>query len=150
MCQQSPRPPPPQDKGDALLNYENEIIATNDVARAEGGEALPYVVPGDNVRVAFPVAAVDGNLARFPRHSRAAAEAAARAFVDYLFTPAAQQEFVDAGFRPVARVARPRAFPKARHLVSVEADLGGWAAVQAKFFDSGALLDGIMDEVAGR
>jgi sulfate transport system substrate-binding protein len=141
---------PPQEKGDALLNYENEIIATNDAAVAEGGEPLPYVVPPDNVRVAFPVAAVDGNLSRFPRHSRAAAAAAAAAFVEYLFSPAAQQEFVDAGFRPVRRVARPRAFPRAPRLASVETDLGGWAAVQAKFFDSGALLDGIMDEVAGR
>lgn len=152
--QTNPLPHPPQhqqDKGDALLNYENEIIATNDAAVAEGGAALPYVVPADvNVRVTVPVAVVDGNIALWPAHSRAAAKDAATAFVDYMFTPAAQQELADAGFRPVVKVPRPRRFPKVSRLVSVEKDMGGWAAVQARFFDSGAALDGIMNEVIGR
>ena len=118
---------------------------------AEGGKALPYVVPPDvNVRVAVPVAVVDGNIALWPPHSRAAAGDAARAFVQYLFTAEAQQALADTGFRPVARVARPPRLPRPRTLLSVERDMGGWASVQARFFESGAMLDGIMDEVAGR
>ena len=109
------------------------------------------MVPTDvNVRVTVPVAVVDGNIALWPAHSRAAARDAAHAFVDYLFTPAAQQELSDAGFRPVARVPRPRRFPRVRTLLSVEKDMGGWASVQRRFFDSGAVLDGIMNEVTGR
>ena len=143
--------PTPQNKGDALLNYENEIIATNDAAVAEGGAALPYVVPSDvNVRVTIPAAVVDGNIALWSPHSRETARNAASAFVDYLFTGEAQQELADAGFRPVRKVRRPRTFPRVSRLVSVEDNMGGWAAVQARFFDSGAELDGIMNEVIGR
>ena len=123
--------------GDALLNYENEIIATN-----EAGEVspLPYVVPPSNIKVKMPVATVDGNLRRWPSYSRKAAEDAARAFVEYCFTPEAQQELNDAGFRPVVKVRKPRHFPKVKKLLSVEEDFGGWDAV----------LDRINDAVAGR
>lgn len=133
--------------GDALLNYENEIIATN-----EAGEVspLPYVVPPSNIKVKMPVATVDGNLRRWPSYSRKAAEDAARAFVEYCFTPEAQQELNDAGFRPVVKVRKPRHFPKVKKLLSVEEDFGGWDAVQEKMFSAGGVLDRINDAVAGR
>ncbi len=38
-----------QGQGDALLNYENEVIFTN--ASYPPGDALPYVAPQHNVRV---------------------------------------------------------------------------------------------------
>jgi sulfate/thiosulfate transport system substrate-binding protein len=140
-----------QDKGDALLNYENEIIATNEAGEVE--DPLPYVVPPDNVRVTMPVALVSANLDRFPAHSRTAAKEAADAFLRFLFTPEAQAEFVAAGFRPVGPLPRGvpgRKFPKVRRLVDVDAHLGGWDAVQARFFASGALLDDLQNELSGR
>jgi len=136
-----------QGKGDALLNYENEIIATNEAGEVD---PLPYVVPPTNIRVAMPVATVDGNLRRWPSYSRDIAIDAAKAFVEYLFTPEAQQELNDAGFRPVVKIKKPRNFPKVRKLLSVEDDFGGWDAVQAKFFSAGGILDKINDAVAGR
>ena len=147
-----------QNKGDALLNYENEIIATNEAGDVE--VPLPYVVPGDNIRVTLPVALVQANLDRFPSHSRDAATAAAKAFLEFLFTPEAQAEFVAVGFRPVGRLPKKtkggkdaptthnRKFLKVKRLIDVDRDMGGWDAVQARFFAGGALLDDLQDELA--
>ena len=105
-----------QNKGDALLNYENEIIATNEAGDVE--TPLPYVVPADNIRVTLPIALVTANLDRFPPHSRDAAREAAQAFLEFLFTPEAQAEFGRSASGPWAscprrkgqhrRAARPR------------------------------------------
>jgi sulfate transport system substrate-binding protein len=38
-----------QGRGDALLNYENEVIFTN--RQYPPAERLPYVVPAHNIRV---------------------------------------------------------------------------------------------------
>ncbi len=155
-----------QNKGDALLNYENEIIATNEAGDVE--EPLPYVVPADNVRITLPVALVAANLDRFPLHSRAAAREAAQAFLEFLFTPEAQAEFVASGFRPVGPLPKggggkegnggrsgkstttARKFVKVRRLVDVDAHMGGWDAVQARFFANGSLLDDLQNELSGR
>ena len=111
---------------------------------------MPYVVPPSNIKVKMPVATVDGNLRRWPAYTRKAAEDAAKAFVEYLFTPEAQQELNDAGFRPVVKIKRPRNFPKVKKLLSVEEDFGGWDAVQKKMFSAGGVLAKINDAVAGR
>ena len=37
-----------QNIGDVLLNYENEVVLTNEMY---GAEALPYIVPDNNVNV---------------------------------------------------------------------------------------------------
>ena len=50
-------------------------------------------------QVQCPVAIVDGNLDRVPAKARAATRAAAEAFIQYLFQPAAQREFAACGFR---------------------------------------------------
>ncbi len=123
-------------QGDVLLNYENEVL----LARARG-KKLEYIVPEVNLVIAHPVAIVDKNVER--HGNRAAVEA----FVQFLYTPAAQREFAKAGFRPVeATVAQDpefvRQFPQLKRLGTVE-DYGGWAAVQQKFFDDGALFDQI-------
>lgn len=152
-----------QNKGDALLNYENEIIATNEAGDVE--TPLPYVVPADNIRVTLPIALVTANLDRFPPHSRDAAREAAQAFLEFLFTPEAQAEFVAVGFRPVGKLPKKkraaqaggaaapgqdlthRKFVKVKRLVDVDAHMGGWDAVQARFFAGGALLDDLQDEL---
>ena len=47
------------------------------------------------MQIEFPVAIVDKNIDRKKPETRVAAEA----FLQYLFTPTAQQEFMDCGFR---------------------------------------------------
>ncbi len=127
-------------QGDVLLNYENEVL----LARAQG-KKLEYIVPEVNLVIAHPIAIVDKNVER--HGNRGAVEA----FVQFLYTPAAQREFAKAGFRPVeAAVAQDpefrRQFPKIKHLGTVE-DYGGWAAVQRKFFSEGAVFDQIQAQL---
>eukprot|EP00884_Botryococcus_braunii_P006268 jgi/Botrbrau1/15642/Bobra.4_1s0027.2 len=85
-----------QQLGDVLLNYENEVILTNETYK---DNPMPYVVPNNNVRVQMPVAIVDKNVALAPKQVRQATVDAAEAFVNFLFTPVAQEEFVKCGIR---------------------------------------------------
>jgi sulfate/thiosulfate transport system substrate-binding protein len=121
-----------QGQGDALINYENEVILA-----AQKGEKLPYVIPQVNISIDNPIAVVDKNVDK--HGTREVAEA----FVKYLFTPEAQREFAKAGFRPVdPTVAKEYAnkFPKVQTLATAQ-DFGGWDAIQKKFFEDGAVFD---------
>ncbi|MFS8923085.1 sulfate ABC transporter substrate-binding protein [Synechococcus sp. B60.1] len=121
-------------QGDALLTYEQEVILAG-----LRGQPLPYVVPDPNISIDNPVAVVDATVER--KGTRAVAEA----FVNYLFTPEAQRAFAEVGFRPVEpTVAQEFAwrYPPIEKLVTV-ADLGGWEAIQNRFFADGAVFDRI-------
>jgi sulfate/thiosulfate transport system substrate-binding protein len=125
-----------QGQGDALINYENEIILAQ-----QKGEKVNYVIPEVNISIDNPIAVVDKNVDK--HKTREVAEA----FVKYLYTEPAQQEFAKFGFRPVVEtVARNKEFsdkyPKVKTLATVQ-DYGGWDKIQAKFFADGALFDQI-------
>ncbi|WP_448603967.1 sulfate ABC transporter substrate-binding protein, partial [Thermoleptolyngbya sp.] len=127
-----------QGQGDVLINYENEVL----LAKLKGDE-LPYVVPKTNISIDNPVAVVDEIVDK--KGTRDVAEA----FVQFLFTPEAQEEFAKAGFRPSdpaigAKYAAQ--FGKVDKLFTV-ADFGGWDAIQTKFFDDGAVFDQIQSKL---
>lgn len=125
-------------QGDVLINYENEVLLA-----AQKGEAQPFIIPDVNISIDNPVAVVDANVDK--NGTREVAEA----FVAFLFTPEAQREFAKVGFRPVdPGVAEEFAeqYPKVDTLFTV-ADLGGWDAVQEKFFADGAVFDQIQSKV---
>lgn len=125
-------------QGDVLINYENEVILA-----AQKGEALPYVVPDVNISIDNPIAVVDANVDK--HGTREVAEA----FVEFLFTPEAQEEFAKVGFRPAdPSVAEKFAdqFPKIDTLFTI-ADLGGWDAIDQKFFADGSIFDQIQSKV---
>jgi ABC-type sulfate transport system substrate-binding protein len=118
--------------GDALLTYENEAVFTNLVVSPKA--PLPYISPDNNVRITCPAALVDRNIDAQPAEVRDAAEA----FVNYLFTPVAQKEFVACGFRSTNKAAAAeREAPKVKYVWEVEKRLGDWVTVQKKFFDEG-------------
>jgi sulfate/thiosulfate transport system substrate-binding protein len=128
-----------QGEGDVLLNYENEVLLARDK-----GEDMPFRIPDPNISIEAPIAIVDKNV---DKHGN---RPAAEAFAEYLFTPAAQLEFVKAGFRPSSpTVIRDRnltkSFPKISNLATVKA-LGGWKKVQKDFFSDGGLFDRIQQE----
>ncbi|NJN56631.1 MAG: sulfate ABC transporter substrate-binding protein [Leptolyngbyaceae cyanobacterium SL_5_9] len=121
-----------QGQGDVLINYENEVL----LARLNG-EELPYVIPDVNISIDNPIAVVDTNV---DKHST---REAAEAFVQFLFTPAAQREFAKVGFRPVEETVKAEVandYPEVKTLFTVD-DFGGWDEIQAKFFDDGAIFD---------
>ncbi|MEG4498525.1 sulfate ABC transporter substrate-binding protein [Microcoleus sp. F10-C6] len=129
-----------QGQGDALINYENEILLAG-----EKGEKPTYSIPEVNVSIDNPIAIVDKNVDK--HGTREVAEA----FVKFLYTPEAQREFAKVGFRPVdATVAAEPEFVKKyapiKTLFTAQ-DLGGWGDIQQKFFDDGAVFDKIQGSI---
>ena len=107
-------------KGDVLLGYENEAI----LAQQEG-EELDYIVPDQTILIENPIAVV--NETEQP--------ATAKAFVDFLYTPEAQEIFVGKGYRPVGEgVAGADDFPTPSALFEID-KFGGWGRVNDEFFD---------------
>jgi sulfate transport system substrate-binding protein len=118
-------------KGDVLIAYENEAI----LAQSKG-ERLEYVVPDQTILIENPIAVVEG------------AGPAAPAFVAFVRSPDAQRIFGEAGYRPVLdEVAAELDFPQPPQLFTI-ADLGGWAAVRERFFDTEkGIMAGIQREL---
>eukprot|EP00898_Chlorokybus_atmophyticus_P003872 jgi/Chlat1/4486/Chrsp29S04430 len=136
-----------QGLGDVLLTYENEALLTNAERAKFRAEPLPYLVPEPNVLVETPVALVDRNADK--HRVRPVCEA----FLKYCFELPAQREFAVAGFRPVhpqaaAEVAAQR--PPVRRSWGVEELFESWPQAQRRFFDTGAIVDGIQKEALNR
>jgi len=113
--------------GDVLVSYENEAI----LAR-QNGEPVEYVVPDQTLLIETPAAVTKD------------APPAAKSFLDFLYTPEAQEEFLKSGYRPVVEgvtgevagatdPANP--FPAPKVLLTIDKDFGGWASAKDKFFD---------------
>ena len=116
-----------QGAGNVLISYENEAI----LAR-QSGEDFDYIVPDATVKIENPGAVLKN------------ANPKAKDYLDFVLSTAGQEQFVQKGFRPVVEgtpigevegandPAKP--FPVPSKLFTI-ADLGGWDAVNAKFFD---------------
>jgi sulfate transport system substrate-binding protein len=112
-------------KGDVLIAYENEAVFAQ-----QHGQAIDYVVPDQTILIENPVAVT----------SKSTHQEAAKAFVEFLYSPTAQKIFAEAGYRPVS--GSFGSFKKPAGLFTI-ADVGGWTAVSKKFFDpqTGVLVD---------
>ncbi len=129
-----------QGQGDALINYENEIILAS-----QKGQKVSYVVPDINISIDNPIAIVDKNVAKH------GTKEVAEAFVKFLYSPESQTEFAKLGFRPVDEtVAKEKQFvelyPKVKELATVK-DFGGWSEIDKKFFADGAIFDQIQGQI---
>ncbi|MCM6773682.1 sulfate ABC transporter substrate-binding protein [Nocardia sp. CDC159] len=113
-----------QGTGDVLLSYENEAIFSE-----RNGDPIEHFVPPSTFKIENPVAVL--------KNSKSLDKAVA--FKDFLFTPAGQKAWAEAGFRPVdPKVAAEFAadFPAPRQLWTI-ADLGGWKTVDKDLFAQG-------------
>ena len=119
-------------KGDVLIAYENEAI----LAQSKG-EELDYVVPDQTILIENPIAVVDDG-----------DTAAAKAFVEFARSPAAQRVFGEAGYRPVRdEILGELDFPTPPQLFTI-AELGGWSEVREEFFDvEGGIMADIQREL---
>ncbi len=107
-------------KGDVLLGYENEAI----LAQQEG-EELDYIVPDETLLIENPIAVV--NESKDPE--------LAQKFVDFLYTPEAQEIFASKGYRPVVEgTAGADEYPTPSKLFEIT-KFGGWGKVNDEFFD---------------
>ena len=110
-------------KGDVLLAYENEAILAQ-----QKGEDIDYVVPDQTILIENPVAVV--NESKSPDK--------AKAFVDFLYTPEAQEIFAEQGL-PAGRRRAPRPTRTSRPRPSLFdiTKFGGWADGQRQVLRPG-------------
>jgi sulfate/thiosulfate transport system substrate-binding protein len=107
-------------KGDVLLAYENEAITAQN-AEIE----LDYVIPDETILIQNPVAVTTES--DHPEQ--------AKAFVDWLREPEAQQIFASKGYRSVREeLVDESTYPAPKSLFRIDA-FGGWDEVNDEFFD---------------
>jgi sulfate/thiosulfate transport system substrate-binding protein len=107
-------------KGDVLLTYENEAK----LALAKGQPAY-YVIPKATIRIENPVAVL----------KTSKNQAAAKAFVKFLYSQQGQMLFGQAGYRPVVKSALKKFSYPVRPWLFTIGYVGGWSKVQTQFFD---------------
>ena len=108
-------------KGDALISYESEAIAAE-----KKGAAIQYIVPPQTILIQTPIA-----ITKNGSHP-----AQAQAFVNWLWTPAAQATWAQQGYRPVVKSVLAQyasEFPTPPELFTINS-LGGWTKVDNSFF----------------
>ena len=122
--------------GDVLVTFENEAA----LIKAEvDGQNFDVVYPSVSVEAAPPVAIIDTVVQR-----RGTAQLA-KAYLDFLFSDAAQEIIAKHHFRPRSedvRKATAAQFPEI-HTFSVEEKLGPWAELQKTHFADGGIYDQI-------
>ena len=123
--------------GDVLISYENEAIAAR-----QKGQSLDYLVPAESILIENPAAVTK------------TAPQRAKDFLSFVESADGQQIFASRGYRPVldgvgagtvAGANDPaHPFPSVAKLQTI-ADLGGWSAVNKKYFDKAT---GIVTRIA--
>jgi sulfate transport system substrate-binding protein len=121
--------------GDVLLAWENEaFLAVEEIGKGE----FEIIVPSLSILAEPPVTVVDA-VARRKGNSTVAS-----AYLEYLYSPEAQEVIAKHHYRPsLAAVAARYAskYPKTE-LIKID-EFGGWKAAQAKFFADGTIFDQI-------
>ena len=121
--------------GDVLIGWENEaFLAEQQTAKGQ----YEIIRPSLSILAEPPVAVVEKNA------TRKGSLEVAKAYLDYLYTPQAQELVAKYYYRPVdEKIAAKYAtqFPK-MNLVNIS-DFGGWKEAQKKHFDDGGTFDQI-------
>jgi len=123
--------------GDVLLAWENEAWLA---LRELGPDRFEIVLPSVSILAEPPVALVDRVADR--RRTRAAAEA----YLEFLYSPAAQEIAARHHYRPTSPEVMARHatdFPPLE-LVTIDEQFGGWARAHERFFAAGGELDRAM------
>ncbi|HEY2542654.1 MAG TPA: sulfate ABC transporter substrate-binding protein [Gaiellaceae bacterium] len=108
-------------KGDVLLDYESDAK----LAQSQGKPVF-YLIPKATLQIETPLAAVNGSN-----------YVAAKQFVSWLYTPAAQTIWAQNGFRSVVPSVEKKfaaQFPPRPQLFKI-GYVGGWDKVNTQFFD---------------
>lgn len=121
--------------GDVLISWENEaFLAQNETGKGQ----FEIVLPSISILAEPPVAVVDKYATRKGNLE------AANAYLEYLYTPEAQELAAKHYYRPGDEAVAAKftaMFPKI-NTVTIN-DLGGWKEVQKKHFDDGGTFDQI-------
>lgn len=128
-------------QGDVLITFESEV---NNIRQQYGKEQYQVIVPTTNILAEFPVAWLDKNV------KKKGTASAAKAYLNYLYTPQAQRVITTFNYRvydPQAMAEAAARFP-AVTLFRVETLFGNWTQVMSTHFANGGEWDRIL--VAGR
>lgn len=123
--------------GDVLISFESEV---NHIRHQYGEDNYDVIVPKTNILAEFPVAWVDKNVAQ--NHT----EEAAKSYLNYLWSPAAQQIITGFYYRvhnPPLMAQQKNRFPETQ-LFRVEDEFGGWPEAMKTHFASGGELDKLL------
>ncbi|QUG74845.1 sulfate ABC transporter substrate-binding protein [Erwinia sp. E602] len=127
--------------GDVLISFESEV---NNIRNQYEKDGYEVIVPKTNILAEFPVAWVDKNT-----EANGTTEAA-KAYLNYLYSPAAQQIITRYYYRvnnPQLMAEQKARFPQT-DLFRVEDAFGSWEQVMKTHFVSGGELDKLL--AAGR
>jgi sulfate/thiosulfate-binding protein len=122
--------------GDVLLTFENEVSL---IVKELGPDAVEVVVPSASILAENPVVWVD----KFAK--KHGTEREAKGYLDYLYSPEAQELAAKYYFRPTDRPTLEKyrsRFPDIT-LYSVPEVLGSWAQAQQTHFGEGGVFDQI-------
>ncbi len=123
--------------GDVLVAWENDAFLA---LQEFGKDQFEIVAPSLSILAEPPVALVDANVDA--KGTRKVAEA----YLEYLYTPAAQKLIAKNYLRPTSPEDADKddlaRFPKLE-LITVDKTFGGWKSAQAKFFADGGVFDDI-------
>ncbi|PPD46132.1 MAG: sulfate transporter subunit [Methylocystis sp.] len=130
--------------GDVLITWENEAFLA---LKEFGADKFEIVAPKQSILAEPPVSVVDANAET--KGSRKLAEA----YLDFLYSPAAQAIIAKNFYRPVhpehAAKEDLKKFPKLE-FVTIDKTFGGWAAAQKKHFADGGIFDEIQKQEPAR
>lgn len=122
--------------GDVLIAWENEARMA---IKQFGAGKYEVIYPSLSIRAEPPVAWVDKVVSR---HGTAAV---AKAYLEFLYTPAGQEIVARNFYRPRDQAVSARyasQFPSLP-LITIDGDFGGWKSTQPKFFGDGGIFDKI-------
>jgi sulfate/thiosulfate-binding protein len=118
--------------GNVLISYESEAITDR-----QNGDDLDYIVPKESMLIQTPVAVTKS------------APTAAKSFLSFVESAAGQKIFASAGWRPALSGVSPgtvkgandpaNPYPTVQKLTTV-AQLGGWSAINDKFFSDTGII----------
>jgi sulfate/thiosulfate transport system substrate-binding protein len=122
--------------GDVFLSWENEALLA---IKELGPDKFDIVVPSLSILAEPPVAVVDRNV------DKKGTRAVAQAYLEFLYTPEAQEIIAKNYYRPTHKDVAAR---YAKQLVpvrlfTIDEVFGGWAKAQALHFGDGGIFDQI-------
>jgi sulfate/thiosulfate-binding protein len=127
--------------GDVFISWENEALLA---IKELGPDRFDLVYPSVSILAEPPVAVVDRNV------DRKGTRAVAQAYLEFLYTPAAQDIIAQNYYRAIDKTVAAKYaknFP-ARKLFTIDEVFGGWTRAQATHFSDGGVFDQIQRENA--
>ncbi|OVZ64308.1 hypothetical protein CDO44_02770 [Pigmentiphaga sp. NML080357] len=121
-------------QGDVLLAWENEALLS---LKELGPDKFDIVAPSLSILCEPPVAVVDKNV------DKKGTRQAAQAYLEYLYTPEAQEIIAKNYYRPrnpTVAAKYASAFPKV-NLITIDEVFGGWQKAQKTHFEDGGTFD---------